>query len=137
MKYREWKMHELLVKSFAQLKLYYRTSNLQCILLLHLLLQTKTHLLVPHQRTKLRLVVVYQKVLIQTTNYRMLPRHRYVCYTDLTLVAPTYLYALNRRVLDHHDTLFLLTGSLQYYIVSLGFLYPDHFPGFRQFGLVV
>lgn len=56
----------------------------------------------------------------------MLSRYRDIRDTDFTLVSTTDLDALFGGVLDDHDTLLLLAGTLQDEVVPRWLVHSDH-----------
>jgi len=87
----------------------------------------KAHALLPYQSSKLGLVVEDVEIVFDAANDRVLAGNRNIRNANLTLMAPSYLHALLRGVLNDHDALLLLTGTLQNEVVSCGFVYANHF----------
>ena len=87
----------------------------------------KAHALFSYQSSKLGLVIEDVEIVFNAANDRVLAGNRNIRNANLTLMAPSYLHALFRGVLDDHDALLLLTGTLQNKVVSCGFIHAYHF----------
>lgn len=115
------------VESPGDLELQNGTADLDGLPLV-LFFNLEGQILLSHQGPELGVVVEDEKLVVLGFDVGVLPRHRYVRYSDLALVAPAQLDAGLGGVLQDHDALLLFAGPLEDEVGPLGPVQRDQLP---------